>query len=191
MDAGIELRAARKKAGLSSTTLARLGHTSIPAISQIEKGTRGITVKRFDSLLRVARQRLLVVPTVTSTPDEIARFVARLIVETDLLAAYRVLLSYSDALSAEEPAVRLALTFTSPQSTGSALHDAVLAGLVRYWLEKAGVPTPDWLDEPRFHLTEATAFLESVYSLHPEPMSVAHAFLVHNVLIDERALGSI
>lgn len=189
MDAGLELREARQRALLTATALARLGNTSIPAISQIEKGVRGITVSRMDSLLRKTQNRLVVIPTVTSTPEEIARTLARLIGTSEFLVAYRVLLSYSDALKGETGSIRVALTLNSPKSTGSKLYDAALAAVVHYWLDRDGLPLPQWLNESRFTLEVQEALVESEYSLIPAPESVAHAFLVHNVLLDERALG--
>lgn len=191
MDAGFELRNARKSAKLTATKLAQLGGTSVPAISQIENGSRGITVARFDSLLRKTGHRLAVLDTITPTPGEIAQSISGLLRADNWLAAYRVLLSFSDALKIESPTNRLALTAQAPQSSGSPVFDAALAAVVRYWLGDAHVPVHHWLDDSRFSLETPQPLLESEYSLIPPPVSVAPAFLVHNVLLDERALRSV
>ena len=54
------LRAARERAGLSQSELAKAAGTSQPAVSEIERGRRQPTVARFDLLLRACGASLAV-----------------------------------------------------------------------------------------------------------------------------------
>ena len=83
MDAGKELRRARRARGFTVRKLADLGGTSAAAISQIETGARGVSVERFSSLLKNSRHRLIAIPTLASTAGEVAESIALFLADGD------------------------------------------------------------------------------------------------------------
>ena len=90
MDASKVLRHARHDRGMTVRRLAELGKTSPAAISQIETGARGVSVDRLQSLLLKTRHRLIAVPTIASTPAEVAEGIKSALNESLPLRAYRM-----------------------------------------------------------------------------------------------------
>lgn len=186
MSIATSLRSVRLAKGINATTLARRGKTSKAAISQIEHQERGVSVSRLESLLRVTRDRLVIVPTMTSTPAEVAEEIKVHLEQGKKARAYRLLLSFSDALHGEKPEVRVALCLTPPLTTGSALFDAALASVVEFALR--GLPQPQWLTDQWRFLSEAEVLTEGNITVVPEPGDVPAELKHHGVLIDERSL---
>jgi transcriptional regulator with XRE-family HTH domain len=178
MNIGQELKRARQRKGLSVRALGELGGTSPAAISQIEHGTRGVSVERIESLLQKTRSRLLVLPTIVNTLDG----------QRD--RAYRGLIGYSDALKSLDPSIRVALTCSGPASTGDPLFDAALASIVEHWLRNDNLPLPKWLEEPEFSLTSPLHLFEASSELPPAESDVPISFLRHGVLFPAEALES-
>lgn len=191
MDAGKELRRARRARGFTVRKLADLGGTSAAAISQIETGARGVSVERFSSLLKKSRHRLVAIPTLASTAGEVAESIALFLAEGDNQAAYREFISFSDSLRKQTPAVRVVLTLVAPESTGSVLYDAAIAALVEHWLIDASLPLPSWLESSDLFLPELQHLREGIYGPTPDLDEVSAAFQRHNVLFPAIAMESV
>lgn len=191
MDAGKELRRARRARGFSVRKLADLGGTSAAAISQIETGDRGVSVERLQSLLLKTRHRLIAVPSIASTPAEVAEGIKSALEESLPLRAYRMFIGYSDALRSLDPGIRVAITISGPESTGNELYDAALAALVQHWLSVDSLPIPTWVTDESFVLSEPKHLGETSYESAPTREEVPEAFLAHNVLFPADALESV
>lgn len=191
MDAGEELRRARRARGFTVRKLAELGGTSAAAISQIETGARGVTVERLQSLLIKTRHRLVTIPTLAPTPSEVSEDIKAALDQSTPQLAYRLFIGYSDVLRKLEPSLRVAITISRPETTGNRLYDACIAALVRHWLFFDSLPVPDWVSEEGFILSEPTHLGETSYESAPDEDEVPEAFLLHNVLFPAEALESI
>ena len=191
VDFGQELRRARHERGMTVRRLAELGHTSPAAISQIETGARGVTVDKYNALLKKTRHRLIAIPTLAQTTGEIAESIEEALDEGAPQRAYRMLIGYSDVLRELEPSLLGIITHSKPATTRNPLFDAALAALVEHWLIVAGVPRHDWLASREYHLAEPTHLAESIYDPIPHKEEVPEAFLSHNVLFPGEALESI
>jgi transcriptional regulator with XRE-family HTH domain len=171
--------------------LAELGGTSSAAISQIETGDRGVSVERLQSLLLKTRHRLIAVPTIASTPAEVAEGIKSALKASFPLRAYRMFIGYSDELRGLDPGVRVAITLSAPDSTGNKLYDASLAALVQHWLSADLLPIPTWVTDESSVLSEPRHLGETAYESAPEREEVPEAFLAHNVLFPAEALESV
>ena len=191
MNVGNELRTARLERGMTVRRLAELGKTSPAAISQIETGSRGVSVDRVQTLLLKTGHRLVSIPTIASTPAEVSAFIKNDLEEGKPLRAYRQFIGYSDELRGLEQGVRVAITLMRPESTGNPLYDAALASLVQHWLSVDQLPIPSWVKEDAFHLSALTHLSEAPWESAPETSDVPEAFLLHNVLFPAEALESI
>ncbi|MDH6533322.1 transcriptional regulator with XRE-family HTH domain [Aurantimicrobium minutum] len=191
VDFGHELRRARHERGMSLRRLAELGNTSPAAISQIETGARGVTVDKYNALLMKTRHRLITIPTLAQTPDEVAESIARALDEGYPQKAYRLLIGYSDVLRVLEPSLIAIVTRTKPSSTGDQLYDAALAALVEHWLVASELPLQPWVVAAEYVLPEPLHLAESIFDPVPDPQEVPRAFLSHNVLFPSEALESI
>lgn len=191
MDIGKELRKARHEDGVTLRRLADLGETSPAAISQIENGVRGVTFERIESLLERTSHRLVVLPTIAATASEFAEAIANFLKTKDVSGAFRTIISFSDSLRKQEPAVRVALVVPEPESTGSALYDAAIAAVVEHLFSPDGLPMPQWVRSADRYLSEPTHLAESVYSLVPELDEIPVAFAQRNVLFPSSALESV
>ena len=191
MDASKVLRHARHDRGMTLRRLAELGKTSPAAISQIETGARGVSVDRLQSLLLKTRHRLIAVPTIASTPAEVAEGIKSALNESLPLRAYRMFLGYSAVLRELDHGVRVAITLSAPESTGNQLYDAALAALVQHWLSVDLLPIPTWVTDKSLVLTEPRHLGETAYESAPTREEVPEAFLAHNVLFPAEALESV
>ena len=191
MDAGKELRRARRARGFTVRKLADLGGTSAAAISQIENGARGVSVERYSSLLSKTRNRIISLPTLANTAVEVAESISYFLADNDNQAAYREFISFSDSLRKQSPGIRVALTLGAPGTTGSSLYDAAIAALVEHWLVEDALPLPDWLENTELFLPELQHLREGIYGPTPDPEEVSAAFLRHNVLFPEVAMESV
>lgn len=191
VDFGQELRRARHERGMTVRRLAELGHTSPAAISQIETGARGVTVDKYNALLKKTRHRLVAIPTIASTVSEVALDITEFIAQGDAQSAFREFLSLSDSLRKQEPVALIALTYSAPQATGSLIYDAALAALVEHWLTSAQLPKPAWISEPTRTLQGLEYLRETNYGPIPEQSEVPVSFLRHNVLFSADALESV
>ena len=191
MDAGKELRRARRARGFTVRKLADLGGTSAAAISQIENGARGVSVERYSSLLSKTRNRIISLPTLANTAVEVAESISYFLADNDNQAAYREFISFSDSLRKQSLGIRVALTLGAPGTTGSSLYDAAIAALVEHWLVEDALPLPDWLENTELFLPELQHLREGIYGPTPDPEEVSAAFLRHNVLFPEVAMESV
>lgn len=191
VDFGHELRRARHERGMTVRRLAELGKTSPAAISQIETGARGVTVDKYNALLKKTRHRLVTIPTIANTAAEVAADIAEFVSLGESQSAFREFLSFSDSLRKLEPVSLIALTYNSPESTGSVIYDAALAALVEHWLTRAQLPVPTWVQEPGRSLPALEYLRETDLGPVPEQSEVPLSFLRHNVLFAADALESV
>lgn len=191
VDFGHELRRARQERGMTVRRLAELGNTSPAAISQIETGARGVTVEKYNSLLKKTRHRLVTIPTIANTAAEVAADIAEFVRLGESQSAFREFLSLSDSLRKQEPVSLMALCYQAPVLTGSEVFDAALAALVEHWLTQAHLPVPQWVQEPDRSLSTLEYLRESDLGPIPEQSEVPHSFLRHNVLFAADALESV
>ena len=191
MNVGKELRRARRERGLTVRSLAQLGGTSPAAISQIENGARGVSVERLNSLLLKTRHRIISIPSIASTVVEAAESIAEFISVEDFQAAYREFISFSDSLKKQSNGVKIALTLSEPESTGSDLYDCALAAITEYWLNKEKLPIPEWVENNYRFLATPAHLKESIYGRKPDPEEVAEEFARRGVIFPEIALASV
>ena len=104
-------------------------------------------------------------------------------------AALRGFIDYSDSLSRGVNLVELSRV--EPPRTGSSGWDSALAAVVEFWLGKAGVALPSWVnDSSRISSRAETPHLGQ-YDLPPDLANVPDEFLRRNVLIERSTLASI
>jgi len=104
-------------------------------------------------------------------------------------AALRGFIDYSDALRRGIDLVQL--SSVEPLPTGSAGWDSALAAVVEFWLGKAGVAVPPWVnDSSRISSRAETPHLGQ-YDLPPDLTNVPDEFLRRNVLIERSTLASV
>ena len=80
--------------------------------------------------------------------------IGRAVDEGDEATAFREVIQVSDDLAAAGGAVRVALAVAPAVPCGDARYDALLAGVVEYWLLADRLPRPEWLAEPAWTLAE-------------------------------------
>jgi hypothetical protein len=104
-------------------------------------------------------------------------------------AALRGFIDYSDALGRGVHLVEL--TSIEPPRTGSEGWDSALAAVVDFWLGKAGVAVPTWVnDSSRISARPETPHLGQ-YDLPPDLTNVPDEFLRRNILIERSTLASV
>lgn len=190
MDSGSALRAARAARGLTQRQLAADVGTHQPQIAAIESGARDTTVSGLERHLRALLYRLTVLPTRRRPAWEAALDVADHLREADEASAFREIVQLSDDLAQSTPDIRVALVVTPPPSTKDARFDALLAGVVDYWLEECAAPRPAWLDEPSRTL-DVHWFVEPLLELHEAArQATPYPILRHGVVLAEAELRS-
>jgi len=118
-----------------------------------------------------------------------ARRSARAVRASNRNAALRGFIDYSDALRRGVDLVEL--SSVEPPSTGSLGWDSALAALVDFWLGKAGVAVPSWVnDSSRISSRAETPHLGQC-DRRPDLTNVPDEFLRRNVLIERSTLASI
>ena len=184
------LRSARRSGGLSQRALAERAHVHQPAIAAIERGTKDARVAHLDRLLRGAGHRLTTLPTWAPTAADTAEEIAAALAGPDGEdRAFRALLAFNDGLTAQEPALRVALCVTEPAPTADRRFDAALAAMVEHNLAPSRLPVPRWVRSP-----ERT--LDAYWVVDPyAPDDVAEhtpkAFRRHGILLDAAELASV
>lgn len=120
---------------------------------------------------------------------ETALRIARAVRSGNRNAALRGFIDYSDALRRGVDLVELSSVEPSP--TGSEGWDSALAAVVDFWLGKAGVAVPSWVnDSSRISRRAETPHL-GPYDLPPDLPNVPDEFLRRNILIERSTLASI
>ena len=118
-----------------------------------------------------------------------ARRIARAVRAGNRNAALRGFIDYSDSLSWGVNLVELSRV--EPPRTGSNGWDSALAAVVDFWLGKAGVAVPAWInDSSRVSSRPETPHLGK-YDLPPDLTNVPDEFLRRNVLIERSTLASV
>lgn len=138
------IRQCRQTSGLTQRELADRAGTHQPAVATVESGARDAKVETLARLIAGAGGRLTVLPTTTPTVADTAELIASEPAGPHDERVLRHLIGLSDALAAQEPALRVALCVTPPH-TGSARFDAALAALVE--LRLVGLPLPGWVND--------------------------------------------
>jgi hypothetical protein len=130
-------------------------------------------------------------PTVARPVSEAAESIRTALKAGDEVWAWREVIQASDDLARESHALRVALTVTRPPTVGVARYDALLAGVVDYWLTIDHLPRPVWLDDPPFTLSEPWDVEElpvlRARARETTPESIAR----HGVYLAEKELASV
>ena len=118
-----------------------------------------------------------------------ARRIARAVRAGNRNSALRGFIDYSDTLRRGVDLVELSRV--EPPRTGSEGWDSALAAVVDYWLGKAHVAVPSWVDDSSRVSTQAQTPHLGQYDLPPDLTNVPDEFLRRNVLIERSTLASI
>lgn len=191
MTAAAILQSARESARLTQEVLARRTRVLQPNISRIESGRNSPNYATLEKLVARAGSRLTSVPSTRDDAPTAAAAISSAVARRDHDGAFRSWLDYSDGLSKEEGAIRVALTVARPQATGSDFWDAALAAVAEYWLGQTGLPQPEWIDDPARFLGEPRSLRRTPFDLEPDRSRVPHAFARRNLLIEEGVLASV
>lgn len=190
MDSGSALRAARAARGKTQRQLASDAGTHQPHIAAIESGAHDTTVSGLERHLQALLYRLTVLPTRRRPAWEAALDVADHLRAADEASAFREILQLSDDLAQSPADIRVALVVTPPPHTKDARFDALLAGVVDYWLEECSAPRPAWLDEPT-RTIDLQWFVEPLEELHEAArQATPPPVLRHGVVLAEAELRS-
>lgn len=190
MDSGRALKTARTARGKTQRQLAAEVGTHQPHIAAIESGAHDTTVSGLERHLQALLYRLTVLPTRRRPAWEAALDAAEHLRAADEASAFREVLQLSDDLAQSTPDIRVALVVTPPPSTKDARFDALLAGVVDYWLEECAAPRPAWLDEPS-RAVDVHWVVEPLLELHEAARrETPPALLRHGVVLAEAELRS-
>ena len=190
MDSGSALRTARAARGKTQRQLASDAGTHQPHIAAIESGAHDTTVSGLERHLQALLYRLTVLPTRRRPAWEAALDVADHLSAADEASAFREILQLSDDLAQSPADIRVALVVTPPPDTKDARFDALLAGVVDYWLEECSAPRPAWLDEPH-RTSDVPWFVEPLEELHEAVrQATPPPVLRHGVVLAEAELRS-
>ncbi len=118
-----------------------------------------------------------------------ARRIARAVRDGNRNAALRGFIDYSDTLRRGVALVEL--SNAEPPRTGSEGWDSALAAVVDYWLGKAHVAVPSWVDDSSRVSTQAQTPHLGKYDLPPDLTNIPDEFLRRNVLIERSTLASV
>lgn len=125
-------------------------------------------------------------------PDDAAATghrIARAVRAGNRNAALRGFIDYSDTLRRGVDLV--ALSSAEPPRTGSDGWDSALAAVVDFWLGKAGIAVPSWVNDYSRVSTQAQTPHLGQYDLPPDVTNVPDEFLRRNVLIERSILASV
>jgi transcriptional regulator with XRE-family HTH domain len=190
MDSGSALRTARAARGKTQRQLASDAGTHQPHIAAIESGAHDTTVSGLERHLQALLYRLTVLPTRRRPAWEAALDVADHLRAADEASAFREILQLSDDLAQSPADIRVALVVTPPPHTKDARFDALLAGVVDYWLQECSAPRPAWLDEPS-RTIDVHWFVEPLEELHEAArQATPPPILSHGVVLAEAELRS-
>lgn len=190
MDSARALKAARAARGTTQRQLAADTGTHQPQIAAIESGAHDTTTSGLERHLQALLYRLTILPTRRRPAWEAALDVAEHLAVADEASAFREVLQLSDDLAASSPDIRVALAVTPPPTTKDARYDALLAGVVDYWLEQCSAPRPSWLEEPTRRVDHRWV-VEPLPELHDAALQATPpALLRHGVVLAESELRS-
>lgn len=147
MSAASLLRGARGARGQSQRALARAARVRQPRIATIESGAHDTSVGRLEQLVACLGQRVTLLPTRARPVWEGSLAISEALAEGDESWAFREVIQVSDDLASVPGALRVALAVGPAVPTGDARFDALLAGVVDYWLGADRLPRPGWLDD--------------------------------------------
>jgi len=166
----------RKTNGLTLRSLADLVGTSSATLSNYELGRKEPRLSTLERLVEASGSKLRVeiVPAVVNGRWNDARVsavessgrVAGAIREHREGLAFRICLELIDDLSAVTPYRLGDLTKDTPQLTGDARYDALIAAIVEDACVNAGAPTPPWVYEST-RMVEKW-YLTDIESLHED-----------------------
>lgn len=185
------LEAVRKSAGLSHVQLAQRANTYQSNISMIESGVTDPGISTIEQCLSPLGFTLIAIPTTKSSVAETAIRIGEMVKENKLARAFRFIIQVSDNLQSVEPEICVALCAAPAPKTGSAKHDALLAGVVEHVLSTRRLPVPQWIHEESRRLASGWV----VDTHEKDAKSIAQrtpsALLHHNVFIDKREFQSV
>lgn len=144
VEAATIIRSVRASTGLTQRGLALRCGLPQSNLSKLEAGASSPTIARLNRVLAPIQSQVAVVPSAAPTIADWADLIRELLREGDESGARVAFIRLADRLTAEDPAVRVALCVQQPPSTGDAGYDAALASTVEYLLERDGLPIPRW-----------------------------------------------
>jgi transcriptional regulator with XRE-family HTH domain len=146
------IRSARKSRSLTQADLSQKAQVYQSNISAIESG-RDLSVSTLEKLLAATGYGLFALPIRTADVTEAARAIRAQLGKGNTQGAIRTLIQLNDNLISEHGLLRGVLGLSEPESTGSPVWDAALAGLVSWRLSEENIPIPAWVDKDRFFLS--------------------------------------
>jgi transcriptional regulator with XRE-family HTH domain len=134
------LRRVRARQALSLRALGERVGIAASNLSTIESGRRGSST--------ATAERIAQALGVTLVPVELGGRItvaeaSEYFVDADDRRSYRLLLQVANDLQSALPYVRTLLVAEKPRAL-TARWDAALAGLVEYFMDDSGLPSPDW-----------------------------------------------
>lgn len=191
MRSGQALRTARAARSTSQRGLARATGTHQPNIAAMESDAHSPTVSGLERYLRALDYRLTILPTRLRAAWETAGDIAAHLAVNDHSTAFREVIQLSDDFARTTPDIRVALSVTPPPLCGDPRYDALLAGVVDYWLAKTSSPRPGWLSEDSRRL-DVHWVVEPLDELHDEARKATpDVILQHGVVLAESELQSV
>jgi transcriptional regulator with XRE-family HTH domain len=184
-------RAARREAGASQDSVAKISGVAASSLSLIEHGHRNPTVATLEAILAATDHRLVTVPTRRSDAADTAVDIKDALARSKRDRALRRFIQLSDNLTAEVGATRVGLTLTEPPLTGDRGWDAAIAALCAFHLNRDGLPLPSWVDDgervspSEWHVSSGT------YTVPVDLKSVPREFRERRVIIDGASLRSV
>ena len=192
MDAGVVIRAARRRAGLTQKELARRSATTQSAVAAYEGGAKQPSVATLNRLVAAADCAVAwslgpARSLVHATVDAIAHSLHAGGEQEALRLAADL---WTELASMPTPTVTMEIE-ADPGSTGDRRWDALVAGLVERVAHLAGLRTPVWTASAERFL-DAWWFLTPYRSLHASALVDTPAELANRgVFVHESSLWSV
>ena len=190
-DAAILLRSARKNSGLTQGALASLVGVDQTRVSRAEGGKESPRFETVDKMLAATGHRLYVMPTRRDDAATIAGEIRASIAEKNSRRALRQLIQLNDNLLAETGLVRGVLGLAEPESTGSKLWDASIAGLVAWRLNEQSLPLPEWVSAPERKLARSRPLSSDPADPIPSGSDIPDEFAERGVLVWRDTFASV
>ncbi len=185
-----ELLAARTSRGLSQRALAARARDHQPTISALENGDHDPSVAHLGRLLAATGYRLVALPTTARPVYEAGAAIVAALGRGDESTAFREVIQLSDDLAKESRPLLAALCALAP-APADLRFDALLAAIVEYYLNGAGLPSPSWVNDPSRTLTEPW-FVDDVPALREQTVQdTPPAFARHGVFLAAAELASV
>ena len=176
------LRQARLARGITQSKLAAQAHTQPSDVCRAEAGRTDISSDKLDDLLAAVDYGLYALPY-TRPPLAAYALSLREALRDSPAVAYRIVLQFNNDLVGASAVERTVLCAAPAPTTGSDIHDVLLASLAEYRLSEVHAPIPSWiaevggLKEAWYVDSYAERHREETASQTPEPFRRRNAFV--------------